>query len=259
MLISHFIKNSTKDGVSKIFLIQECDALSHARKVLSGNPCAVRELSKNLPFPHIYLEFKLDDKSEMSISLKKLENKDFFVAGLFYWPKEQKDMVVGITNVAFSADSYNSNGIQKEMSFNFDKAKMVAFDKNGLMKEKELDYQNNYDFVKQNLGIAVVQNALINSPQIIDTITKPTQHHLNKKRIRTGKPPITEYHVIKLKPEIEKQFKESEKNAASGKMPFHWRRGHFKALPCGLRWWNAHTVGRKENGEVVSGYLLESA
>lgn len=258
MLISHFVNSHAGELSKKIFLIEECYALSAARKTLSDNQESVRELGGALPFPNMWLEFKKESSGNTAIFVTKDNDSGILIFSAYWWGIEETN-VVAIRNILVSPDSYTVNGIYRETRMNHDFSDAIVLEKSGINIKKDKLDAIDVESLRASLGLMLVQIALINSPKIIDTIIKPTQHFLNKKRIRNGKPPITEYHVIKLKPEIERQFKESEKNAASGKMPFHWRRGHFKALPCGLRWWNAHTVGKKENGEIVSGYLMESA
>lgn len=239
-----FIYDAAQEA--KIFYIEDLGVMVDAIKSIENNDLICRELFA-LPFATVLLETKRPDGKTCAL-ISKTEIGQYKYSLISAEQEPSGKNMLSRVMVFFNEDSLCSDGTVNDIS--------ILDLQSGKYIEKLDDELSNYlGYISESIATI----AFLNSPKIIDIITKPTQHFLNKKRIRNGKPPITEYHVIKLKPEIERQFKESEKNAASGKMPFHWRRGHFKALPCGLRWWNAHTVGKKENGEVISGYLLEGA
>jgi hypothetical protein len=97
--------------------------------------------------------------------------------------------------------------------------------------------------------------ALINSPKIVDLENVPTDK-INKHRMKKNKPPLVSHSIIKLQKHVKAQQKASVETGAG--VALHWRRGHFKAKPKGMTWWNPHVVGKRELGEVVSGYLMET-
>lgn len=274
MLISHWLKDSVKSDYwdvlraqgksigsvtiqylktnipkAKIFYIDVTNsAITQSLDSILVNPSLCNELFE-LPYDATLIESNSHGMEGAVLITKGLDSVYDYQAAAFSFDKSGKYSITPV--IIF----FNKGTVVRAENGDIGLSNIAIID---IMSDKFTDViddriANHCAYIAETLAMI----SLINSPKIIDTITKPTQHFLNKKRIRNGKPPITEYHVIKLKPEIERQFRESEKNAASGKMPFHWRRGHFKALPCGLRWWNAHTVGKKENGEVVSGYLVE--
>jgi hypothetical protein len=225
----------------KIFVVDNNEAIQQARINLLSSPDSLKELSR-LPYKKMIIELTNNaDFKDCCYVFEEIEGEGrrCFMINFAYFINDEDGVILEDNALVYPETVHGSA-------------------KDGLYVDIRHDGGNGSYIAQCAVGL-MAQIGLINSKQITDDVIKPTQHFLNKKRIRNGNPPITEYHVIKLKPEIERQFKESEKNAASGKMPFHWRRGHFKALPCGLRWWNAHTVGKKENGEVISGYLLEGA
>lgn len=244
MLVSHEVINLYPEmKETKIFVVEETEAVRAAWGFIINTKIeTLREMFK-LPFSEIFLEIR---GATFSASCNHL----------VYMPDGYQHIVHPCVGGTWYGRDIERGLFRQGVRFLITQDLTIHL----LLEKEQKDIDADTKARLQGHAWAIIcQICLINSPKIIDTITKPTQHYLNKKRIRNGKPPITEYHVIKLKPEIECQFKESEKNAASGKMPFHWRRGHFKALPCGLRWWNAHTVGKKENGEIVSGYLMEES
>ena len=77
---------------------------------------------------------------------------------------------------------------------------------------------------------------------------------LNRKRQRNGKPPLTEYHTVRIRDEVLRQIRPEGSQPEEG-VRLHWRRGHFKSRKTGLYWWNPHLAGRKELGMVEKHYV----
>ena len=86
---------------------------------------------------------------------------------------------------------------------------------------------------------------------------------LNKKRIKSGKLPLLDYHYLRVKPgqhKINTQLSQMDDAAAAAshrKSPrFHTRRGHSRRIPSGRRVWvMPHVVGSIVNGVIVKDYL----
>jgi hypothetical protein len=93
----------------------------------------------------------------------------------------------------------------------------------------------------------------MNSKRITDFKPAEDLSRINKKRLRLGKLPLCEYHIVDLNKEIKQCLKQTDSEVVHG-VRFHWRRGHFKARKTGIFWWNPHTAGRAEYGEIDKEY-----
>lgn len=93
----------------------------------------------------------------------------------------------------------------------------------------------------------------MNSKRITDVHPAEDLSRINKKRLRLGKLPLCEYHIVDLNKEIKQYLKQIDGEVVHG-VRFHWRRGHFKIRKTGIFWWNPHTAGRIANGEIHKEY-----
>jgi hypothetical protein len=93
----------------------------------------------------------------------------------------------------------------------------------------------------------------MNSKRITEFRPAEDLSRINKKRLRLGKLPLCEYHVVDLNKEIKQYLKQVNGDVVHG-VRFHWRRGHFKIRKTGIFWWNPHTAGRIEQGEIQKEY-----
>lgn len=125
----------------------------------------------------------------------------------------------------------------------------------------ELNYQMRHLSTLPNATLEVfyyavtrllVATIMLNSPRILSTGERCDLSRLNKKRARSGKQALLEYHVV----DLAKDMKESLLPKGDGSpRRLHWCRGHFKALDDGLHWWRPHLRGRKELGMVEKEYV----
>lgn len=93
----------------------------------------------------------------------------------------------------------------------------------------------------------------INSPRITEIEPPKDMGKLNRKREKSGKPPLCSYQVVDLNREVKHSLCQAGESGDG--VRFHWRRGHFKARKSGLFWWRPHTAGRRELGEVMKEYV----
>lgn len=93
----------------------------------------------------------------------------------------------------------------------------------------------------------------MNSKRITDIKPAEDLTRINKKRLRLGRLPLCEYHVVDLNKEIKQYLKQVDGEVVHG-VRFHWRRGHFKIRKTGIFWWNPHTAGRVAYGEIEKEY-----
>lgn len=78
---------------------------------------------------------------------------------------------------------------------------------------------------------------------------------LNKKRIKNGKSPIQDYHVIHLGKRIIK--KSAGKGEKKGEQLRHKRRGHFRRYQSGkVQWIKEYWAGKEEKGIQLKNYVV---
>lgn len=76
---------------------------------------------------------------------------------------------------------------------------------------------------------------------------------LNKKRIRSGKQPLLDYHILKIKSSTGPSPKQNGiKNLWTNRV--HFCRGHFKRRKTGLYWWNSQVRGNPKKGMILKDY-----
>lgn len=85
---------------------------------------------------------------------------------------------------------------------------------------------------RKSFRLAVGWVTMLMSKEVETTIER-AKPGVNERRVRQGKPPIDDRHVVRIRPEIIRQFTgNSIGERASPRM--HWRRGHFRRLPSGV-------------------------
>lgn len=89
---------------------------------------------------------------------------------------------------------------------------------------------------------------------------------LNKKRIKGGKHPIFEYHILTVDLNKGNSERSDSTGEAIGIMPVHLCRGHFKEYSedkplfgkyAGRYWWQPYARGKAEQGIVTKDYQLK--
>lgn len=226
---------------AKCFYIPDYKSFSPVIESLQGNFKAVPDLCK-LPHSPMVIE-TTDNEARIAIFLWKTQ-----------W--ERGDGYEGL----YFEKVKSTNEIKCPILFGFDPASLKMennvphIECSMLMLEPtQLTPMDDDGFLNVILT-TMCYIALLNSPKIIE-MENVDLERLNKKRVRNNKEPLTNYSVIHLQKIIKSQLKEQSDNHG---VSFHWRRGHFKAKPKGLTWWNPHTVGNKKYGETKSAYLVDS-
>jgi hypothetical protein len=100
----------------------------------------------------------------------------------------------------------------------------------------------------------------------ISTKTHHPPKRLNKKRIKSGRPPVIQHKTLQITLPSNALRSTSNKHA-SGIMPFHLCRGHFKTYTkekplfghiVGRYWWQPQARGRKKVGVVTKDYDVKA-
>lgn len=104
--------------------------------------------------------------------------------------------------------------------------------------------------------VALKQFCQVLSCKNIGTTQVHPPPKLNKSRLRKGKRPFFSYHVVVLNKEHHER--ETRVGLGSHASPrFHWRRGHIRVLPSGVKTWvSPHTVGNSKLGVVDKDYVV---
>jgi hypothetical protein len=130
------------------------------------------------------------------------------------------------------------------------------------------------DFINEEIkstipNLYVLQNTikLLNCKNIqTERISAPQQ--LNKKRIRSGKLPIYDYHVLNLVLPSNKNRGYQEQSVPLSHNRVHLCRGHFKEYTkehplfgkyAGLYWWEPSVRGQNRDGIVMKDYSVKPA
>jgi hypothetical protein len=114
-------------------------------------------------------------------------------------------------------------------------------------------------------GTAMVEFcSVVNCSNVSSSRVSPPQN-LNKKRIKSGKTPLFEYHVLELSVDAGRGGVSSRRDGNGGVVGpdrvsprVHLRRGHIRRLHDSGRvvWVNAAVVGAKDRGVVVKDYAV---
>lgn len=88
----------------------------------------------------------------------------------------------------------------------------------------------------------------------VKTHTVDAPASLNKKRAKSGKPPIYSYKTLVLKPSVAQRANQGGTHETPR---IHLRRGHIKHRRTGDYWWQPHLVGDKERGVVMKDYRAD--
>lgn len=226
---------------AKCFYIPDYKSLTPVIESLQGNFKVVPDLCK-LPHSPMVIE-TTDDEARIAIYLWKTQ-----------WERGE-----GYEGLYFEKIK-STNEIKCPILFGFDPASLKMendipyLETSMLMLEPTQLSPMNDDGFQAVILTVMCYVALLNSPKII-VMENVDLEKLNKKRVKNNKEPLTNYSIIHLQKTIKRQLGEQSNNHG---VSFHWRRGHFKAKPKGLTWWNPHTVGSKEYGETKSAYLVDS-
>lgn len=230
---------------AKIFLVQECDALAEARLALREKPDALNELWR-APYRDMLIEI-MPGKDQENCNVDRIlycirvGESGAWEIGVVFQTKTRELRPYPL-KTSFMPGTYFH-----EPDTGFFGADIIR----GFPRNEDEDY------VAQRYIDVVALIGLINSKKIITVTDSPDVSRLNRKRAKNNRPPLIEYKVIRISDAVRTAFRDSKVGDGSTKL--HWRRGHFKARKTGVFWWSAHTAGRKENGEVISGYLMEEA
>ena len=139
----------------------------------------------------------------------------------------------------------------------------ILYDKN--IEPGILEHNKNND----NGYLSLFQNCikLLNCKNI-QTEKIPAPAKLNKKRIRTGKQPIFDYHVLNLVLPSNKKRGYQEQSIPLSHNRIHLCRGHFKEYTkehplfgkyTGLYWWEPSVRGQNRDGIVMKDYSVKPA
>lgn len=108
------------------------------------------------------------------------------------------------------------------------------------------------DVAAEALSVVELCNLLECTNVEMDIIDAPTK--LNKKRLSSGKEPLFEYRVLKLKGSSRRAVESQGGSHASPRL--HYRRGHIRRLASGKKTWvRPHMVGEASQGYVAKDYL----
>lgn len=122
---------------------------------------------------------------------------------------------------------------------------------------------NNKDEMMQNAIVLAERQALAIcialDSKIAESVKITAGSQINKKRIKAGKTPLKNYHVVDLSPEF-RQKKSASEAIISGerKSPrLHWRRGHWRHYDNGdKKWINWMLVGNVDLGYIDKHYRI---
>lgn len=224
---------------AKCFYIPDKESVSPAIHSIKNNIKIVPDLFK-LPHNPMVMEI-LDSGARIAIFLWKTEwERGEAYEGLYF---EKDDITKEVKcPILFGFDPKT---LKEENGITYFNQSMLMLEPDKLTPRDD----DGFSAVMINIMFYV---CMINSPKIIE-LEKVDYERLNKTREKKGKEPLTNYSIIKLQATIRQQLsQEGNRHGVS----FHWRRGHFKAKPKGLTWWNPHTVGDKKYGETKSAYLV---
>lgn len=85
-----------------------------------------------------------------------------------------------------------------------------------------------------------------------ETVDAPAA--LNKKRTKSGKPPIYSYKVLVLRPSVAQRM---DHGGTHESPRIHLRHGHIKRRNTGNFWWQPHVVGDRTRGVVMKDYRAD--
>ena len=121
------------------------------------------------------------------------------------------------------------------------------------------------DEARFNFALVEKSLMLLNCKNIITEKIKAPEK-LNKKRLKSNKLPIYDYHVLNIKiPGSKREY--SEKQTPLSVNRVHLCRGHFKEYTkehplfgrhTGLYWWEPSVRGRNKEGVIVKDYSVKS-
>lgn len=101
----------------------------------------------------------------------------------------------------------------------------------------------------------------------IETQKIPAPEKLNKKRIKSGKQPLFDYHILNLVIPSNKKRGHKEQSAPLSHNRIHLCRGHFKEYTpehplfgkhTGLYWWEPSVRGQNKDGIVMKDYSAKT-
>lgn len=98
--------------------------------------------------------------------------------------------------------------------------------------------------------------ALMNTTNVHQT-ELVSQHKLNKSRVKHGKPPLQDYHVLKIHTELKKRYANVEGSGNPRDLRWHLVRGHWKVRRTGVFFWHPFSRGDAKHGKVHKDYEVE--
>jgi hypothetical protein len=190
--------------------------------------------------------------------------------------KDQKsqvtlELVEQKLKAAWQENGIPITGVEKEAQASFEMSNKVILLPSPFFARlaKFLEAQNRQDTITsllnqtqedawEELKFLVASLLLLNSKNRVGK-EHICQHEANKSRVRKGKKPLYDYHVLKL------NLSKAEKNIAcrnsisSGDVRAHLVRGHFKVRSSGVFWWSPFLRGNLKRGFLAKDYNVVEA
>lgn len=222
------------------------------------------------PYPHLWVEHRNTDENEVPcrIGVYVSEIPSEIDPGTFHiklevYAKFDDDTALSILPTAY-AIKVNADGSPK---LAIDGLPRFGYYTNPSIPDKyEMPSEEQIlTTCMSQAVVALLSLSFMNCKNISLGMERDTYPALNKKRARSGKPPLVRMYTLVIDG-VRKLFKEMTGNDGFSKTAFHLCRGHFKDFShgrglfgkyTGRYWWTSQARGSKEAGEVIKDYAVK--